>query len=372
MRFTVDFERLPAAVQSWFLALPEGLGARRFFRANEFLNGYVDRLVVSHLDALAGRPVVRNDHLAWMARKLERAGLAELDPWGRVTRRIAPEEDAAAVRATALAEIPELAPSFDLLDAARDGYLDFLLGKRSGADILLTPAVVPVWQKYFDNGNFGYAANNVVAASLCERAAIERSDRRGLRLLEVGGGFGSAADAVVRRLGERIGRYAFTEVFPFFLASAKRSLGRAFPKTAFDFAMLDVNRPFGEQGAPAAGADLVVAVNVLHVSRHVGRTLAEIRGALAPGGTLVMVECVRPAPGVPIYVDYPFQLLDEFFRIEDAGPDRPHGGFLTVNDWRQLLTRAGLEVVAMLPDHDEISKWYSCYLLVGLAATKRE
>jgi hypothetical protein len=73
-------------------------------------------------------------------------------------------------------------------------------------------------------------------------------------------------------------------------------------------------------------------------------------------------------PGVPIYVDYPFQLLDEFFRIEDAGGDRPHGGFLTVQDWNRLLTRAGLSVVAMLPDHDEIAKWYSCYHLVGLAA----
>lgn len=371
MRFTVDFERLPAAVQSWFLALPEGLGARRFFRANEFLNGYVDRLVAGHLDALDGRPVTRPEHLSWMARKLERAGLAELDPWGRIARRIAPEESAEAVKAAALAEIPELAPSVALFDAARDGYVDFLLGKRSGADILLTPAVVPIWQKYFDNANFGYAANNVVAASLCERAAVGRGDRRELRVLEVGGGLGSAAEAVVRRIGARIGRYAFTEAFPFFLASAKRSLGRAFPAIAFDFRTLDVNRPFGEQGAPTSGADLVVAVNVLHVSRHVGRTLAEIRNALAPGGTLVMVECIRPAAGAPIYVDYPFQLLDEFFRVEDAGADRPHGGFLTVNDWRRLLTRAGLEVVAMLPDHDEISKWYSCYLLVGLAAMKR-
>jgi SAM-dependent methyltransferase len=372
VRFTVDFERLPAAVQSWFLALPEGLGARRFFRANEFLNGYVDRLLVAHLDALEGRPVARPDHWNWMLRKLERAGLVELDPWGRLARRIAPEEDAAAVRTAALAESEDLEPSLALFDAARDGYVDFLLGKRSGADILLTPLTVPLWQKYFDNRNFGYAANNTVAASLCERFAKERSDARPLRVLELGGGLGSAAEAVAGRLGARIGRYAFTEAFPFFLASAKRSLARAFPQVAFDFAALDVNRPFGEQGAPAAGADLVVAVNVLHVSRHVGRTLAEIERALAPGGTLVMVECVRPGPGVPIYVDYPFQLLDEFFRIEDAGPARPHGGFLTVKDWRGLLERARLEVVAMLPDHDEIANWYDCYHLVGLAAAKRE
>lgn len=372
MRFTVDFERLPAAVQSWFLALPEGLGARRFFRANEFLNAYVDRALVQHLDALEGRPVARPEHLHWMARKLERAGLVELDPWGRVARRIDPEVDAAAVRSMALAESPDLEPSLALIDAAREGYVDFLLGKRSGADILLTPLTVSLWQKYFDNRNFGYAANNTVAATLCQRFAQERSDARPLRILEVGGGLGSAAEAVVGRIGAHVGRYAFTEVFPFFLAGAKRSLTRAFPNVPFDFAPLDVNRPFGEQGAPAAGADLIVAVNVLHVGRHVERTLAEIRRALAPGGSFVMVECVRPAPGVPIYVDYPFQLLDEFFRIEDAGPQRPHGGFLTVRNWRGLLESAGLQVVATLPDHDEIAKWYSGYHLVGLAAVARE
>ena len=371
MRFTVDFDRLPEAVKAWFLALPEGLGLPRFFRTNEFLNGYVDRLLVAHLDALEGKTVVRTEHWNWMLRKLERSGLVELDPWGRVARRIAPEEDAETLKKSVLAEIPELAPSIALFDAARDGYVDFLLGTRSGADILLTPAVVPLWQKYFDNANYGYAANNVVAASLCERALKDRKEdrgRAGARVLELGGGLGSAAEAVITRNAAQIGHYTFSEIFPYFLGSAKKKLGRLFPAVPFDFVPLDVNRPFAEQGTRAAGADLIVAVNVLHVSRDVGRTLNEIRGALAPGGTLVMVECVRPAPGVPIYVDYPFQLLDEFWKIEDAGADRPFGGFLTITDWKRLLMRAGLETVAMLPDHDEISKWYSCYHLVGLAA----
>jgi len=372
VRFTIDFERLPEAVRGWFLGLPEGLGVRRFFQANEYLNAYVDRLAAGHLDALDGATPAHPEHATWIVRKLERAGLLETDPWGRVVRRRAPDESAAEVAATALAEIPELAPSFALIDAARAGYDDFLRGKKSGAEILLTPGTLPVWQGYFDGANFGYAANNAVAASLVARAIQERAPTRPVRILELGGGFGSAAESVVSRIAPRIGRYVFTEVFPYFLGSAKRRLTRAFPATAFDFVPLDVNRPFAEQEAAPAGADVVVAVNVLHVSRHLGRTLAEVRALLAPGGTLVMVEAVRPAPGVPIYVDYPFQLLDEFFRIEDAGPERPHGGFLTVRDWRRLLKRAGLSVVAELPDHDEIEKWYSCYHLVGIAATAAE
>ena len=367
MRFTVDFEQLPPAVREWFLALPEELGATRFFRANELLNAYVDRLLCDHLDALAGAApgsLARPELFAWMARKLERAGFVELDPWGRVARRRAPEEDAAAVAAAALAESPDLAPSFALFDAARAGFVDVVTGKRSGADVLLTPAALPLWQAYFDNANFGYAANNRVAARLCADAA---AGRRGLRVVELGGGLGSAAQAVLARLAPQVGRYVFTDHSPIFLGLAKRKLSRALPDVPFEFRPLDVNRPFAEQEV-APGADLVLAVNVLHVARDVGRTLEEVRRLLAPGGTFVLVECVRPAPGVPIYVDYPFQLLDEFARIDDAGPLRPHGGFLALRDWRGLLERAGLELRALLPDHETIERWYSCYHLVGLAA----
>jgi SAM-dependent methyltransferase len=367
VHFTVDFEQLPPAIREWFLALPEELGATRLFRANELLNAYVDRLLCEHLDALGVAPaaVARPELVTWLLRKVERAGFVELDPWGRVARRRAPEESAAAVAAIALAESPDLAPSLALFDAARAGFVDVVTGKKSGADVLLTPAAVPLWKAYFDNANFGYAANNRVAARLCADAVAAR---RGLRVVELGGGLGSAAEALLARLAPQIGRYVFTELSPFFLSGAKRKLAAAFPTVPFEFRPLDVNRPFDEQGATAASADVVLAVNVLHVARDVGRTLAEARRLLAPGGTLVMVECVRPAPGVPIYVDYPFQLLDEFWRIDDAGPLRPHGGFLTLRDWRGLLERAGLELRALLPDHETIEKWYSGYHLVGLAA----
>jgi SAM-dependent methyltransferase len=367
VRFTIDFERAPDEARRFFLGLPEGLGEPGFFRANEYLNAYVDRLAHAHVAALrAESPPARAAHWAWMLRKLERAGLAELDPWGRLAGLRQPEEPAAELKKLALADVAGLAPSFELLDAAAAGYVEFLRGARDGASILLAPSALPVWQRYFDNADVVYAANNRVAAHLVEAELACRA--RPVVLLELGGGLGSASEAVLARAAGRIERYRFTEPFPWFLAGARRRLARAFPGSVIEFSPLDVNDPFAAHEAGEGSADLVLAVNVLHVARHLGRALGQLRSLLRPGGALVLVECVRPAPGVPIYVDYPFQLLDEFFRVEDLGPARPHGGFLTARHWRGLLSAAGFSVERELPDHDEANRHYLGLHLAGFLA----
>jgi SAM-dependent methyltransferase len=368
VRFTIDFEQVPEEGRRWFESLPEGLGSQRFFRANEYLNGYVDRLARDHVAALRSEPVAREAQWRWMLRKIERAGLAELDPWGRLATLRDPAETAEAVKQSALAELPDLAPSFALFDAARDGYPEFLRGARDGASILLAPSTLPIWQRYFDNVDEVYSANNRLAAHLVERALRSRG---ACELLEIGGGLGSAAQAVLARSRDRIARYRFTEPFPPFLVGARRRLAQEFAGVALEYGALDVNEPFSRQRVAERSVDVVLAVNVLHVARHVGRSLEAIRAALRPGGALVLVECVRCVPGAPIYVDYPFQLLDEFFRVEDPGPDRPHGGFLMARHWRGHLARAGFELEVELPDHDKAARWYEGTHLAGFLASAR-
>ena len=370
VRFTVDFGAMSDEARRFVTSLPEALGSERFFRASEYLNAYVDRLVHGQVAALRAEPVARADVWRWMLRKLERAGLASLDPWGRLTELRDPDEPAAEVKRLALAEMPELAPSFALLDEAAAGYAEFLRGARDGASILLTPGALPVWQRYFDNVDIVYAANNRVAANLVEGLARPKGGERRapLELLELGGGFGSAAEVVLSRAGASLKRYRFTEPFPWFLANARRRLQRAEPQAPVEYSSLDVNQPFAGQGVADGSVDVVLAVNVLHVARHLGRTLEQIRRVLRPGGALALVECVRPAPDVPIYVDYPFQLLDEFQRVEDLGPARPHGGFLSPSCWRRVLHDAGFTIERELPDHEQVKRWYEGLYLAGFTA----
>ncbi|PYN17589.1 MAG: hypothetical protein DME05_04045 [Candidatus Rokuibacteriota bacterium] len=95
---------------------------------------------------------------------------------------------------------------------------------------------------------------------------------------------------------------------------------------------------------------LVYAVNTVHVARDLGFTLREIFQALAPGGRLVISECIRTTSAHVIYVEFIFNLM-ETFRSPVLNPSyRPNGGFLTPEQWQGALQAAGFVDVRMYPD----------------------
>src|SRR5262249_20251693 len=169
------------------------------------------------------------------------------------------------------------------------------------------------WIDYFSNDNPLYAVSNRVGALAAERAL----PLQGGAGLEIGGGLGSATAALLERL-EAAGRmdalrsYRVTEIAPSFLRRGQRSLAARCPRAPLQYGRLDMDRPFAEAGVEPGSVALVYGVNTLHVARDLEFTFAEIRRALAPGGTLVLSECVRPFASRPIYVEFIFNLLESF------------------------------------------------------------
>ncbi len=88
---------------------------------------------------------------------------------------------------------------------------------------------------------------------------------------------------------------------------------------------------------PPEAADVVYAVNTVHIARDLQATLARIRGALRPGGRAVFSECVRPFPEQPIYVEFVFNFLENFTGVVTDARTRPNHGFLTPANWRDAL-----------------------------------
>ncbi len=244
----------------------------------------------------------------------------------------------------------------------------FLSGEKTGEEILFRPDRLPLWFRYFSNRNLLYSVNNHLGALALSRLL----PASGGRVLEIGGGAGSAAEAALALLGPRVSRYLFTEVVPTFFRRGERAArAAAAPGVAVDAAKLDMTKPWEAQGAASGSFDAVYSVNCFHVAPDLAAVLGEARAALAPGGWLVVSECVRPLGNLqPIYVELVFDILESFTRVKLDPVARPTHGFLTPAAWRVSLARAGFTDVRFLPDAEEIAKEYPSFFVSAVAARK--
>ena len=194
-------------------------------------------------------------------------------------------------------------------------------------------------------------------------------------VVELGGGSGSAALALGERLARdgalpRIGRYVFTEIVPTFLRRAERSIRARFPELPIEFGKLDMNADFAAQGVAPETADVVYAVNTVHIAKDLAATLARIRETLKPGGVAVFSECVRPFAGQPIYVEFVFNFLENFTGVATDAATRPNHGFLTPENWRRAFEAARFEHPEILPDVEELAKHYDAFFVAAVSARR--
>src|SRR3989475_427493 len=293
---------LPAELQS--------LISDTVVRSHKLYEEFVDRLVLrvareTGLEAATREPASAAEVVVCLGLEPRRA-LVPID-WilRRLTARRTVEEvgagrrfrsrgvralpDAAPVREEQRRHDSSWLPSYTLAETVAQDYPAFLRGEIAGEEVLFAPRRLRLWVDYFSNANGQYAVSNHVGAIGVARWL----PRAGGVILEVGGGLGSGAVAVLERL-EAAGRigdvrgYRFTELVPAFLRRGQQALEGRFRRPAWlRCDALDMNRPFGEQGVRPGDLAVVYAVNALHVAHDLAFTLGEVHRALAPGGELV-------------------------------------------------------------------------------------
>ena len=286
---------------------------------------------------------------------------------GKALPLLDPEE----LRAAQQAHDPRCLPAYDISALAAAHYPDVLRGRINGEQALFGEAGIIPWVKYFSNDNPLYAISNKVGAIAAAQATAADTEA----ILEIGGGLGSGAIALLdhfENIGRtaQIGSYTLTEISPLFLKRAQRNLAARNPRCALRFAALDIDRPFAAAGIAPGSVSLVYGVNVLHVARDLGKTLAELRGSLRDRGLLVMTECIRPFAHVPLHLELIFNLLGSF-RDAVLVPDwRPNGGFLTPEQWTAALEANGFQDVRVYPDIAAIRDAYPSFVIGAILARR--
>ncbi len=278
-----------------------------------------------------------------------------------------PEEIAAEQQA----HDPSALPSYRIAEVAASLWPAVMRGEIRGDDSLFSPEHAALWPAYFSNDNPLYAINNLVGA----RAARRRLPPGRLRILEVGGGLASGALALLDEIEatgrlDDVTRYHFTELATPFLRRGQRALHARRAGLPLIFGRVDVDAPLSAQGIEPGSVDLLWAVNTVHVAKDLAATLSGLRDALRPGGLLLLGECLRPHPAVPVYPEFVFLLLDAFRGPGLDPAQRREPGFLTPEEWERSLSAAGFTGIECYPDVARIREIYPAFFVGAVGAIR--
>ncbi len=242
-------------------------------------------------------------------------------------------------------------PSLDLIRYVASRWLDIIRGRANPLHVLFGETGFPLWERYFRNSHDLYAAHNQWAAEFIVDEMKE--GQKGLSLLELGVGFGSATGALLSecRLSAReIGLYVLTDVSPSLANKLRKSFASSYAHTTFRSQKLDMNR-FDERWRGAF--DYIFAVNVIHCADHVVETLKTLRGYLKPGGMVVFSECMRKDDQTLLHQEFIFSLLPAFAPIPRKPDAPPCYGFRSPSDWRGFMDEAGYETYKVMVNDAE-------------------
>lgn len=343
--------------------VPETVFSEEFTRACEVLDAFVGDCLcfLVHELSLGGFAGTAEDFARlrrhsphglalsrWLFDCLRLYGLAEEQDGIVHVPATVPSVDLEAAFAAAVAASPQAEPAMAVQKLATQALPEVLAGKTTGEEALFSLSQLDLWFSYFSNRNIHYAPTNTLAALALARAVGPQA-----RLLELGGGGGSAAEAALKALVDvekPPALYVFTEVHPAFLRRGSRLVRQLLPEGCqLEARPYDIELAPGEQGLSGVLFDAVFAVNVLHLASDVVLALQRLRTLLAPGGALVLGELMRPSFQAPVHLELPFLLLKSYQQAKNQDGIRSRPGFLCQEGWQNALRAAGFTDVTVLP-----------------------
>ncbi|MGW1177324.1 amino acid adenylation domain-containing protein [Kitasatospora sp. NPDC002543] len=311
------------------------------------------------------RPLYRGLVAQWLAVLAAEGLLSATGEPGRYRAERPFDPDALDARIAAeLAAFTVSGPDRVLLDyftECVDQQLPMLRGTVRPLQLLLPDGDWRVTEALYAANPAARLQNRIAAATV--RSFVERFPAdRPVRILELGAGTGSTCDRILPELPADRVRYHFTDLSTAFTTEARRRYESVYPFVSYG--LFDIDQEPAAQGLAPGSADVVVAANVLHDAKDLGRALATVRSLLAPGGLLVLIEGTVNSPLNMIS----FAFLEGFGNYQD----QREATLLAVREWQEQLTAAGFTRFASVPDTGPAVRALVQHVLVAGAPAGRE
>ncbi|KAK4173467.1 putative polyketide synthase [Triangularia setosa] len=188
------------------------------------------------------------------------------------------------------------------------------------------------------------------------------------KMIEVGAGTGGATSHILQGLGTskegtgpNVGSYDFTDVSCGFFEAAKEKFRDW--NSVVKYKKLDIEQDPVKQGFEEGTYDVVIACQVLHATKSMNHTMANVRRLLKPGGKLFLMETTQD----PVDLQFVFGFLPGWWLSEEE--ERKYSPSLTIPMWDRVLNRTGFSGIdAEIRDCDD-EDLYAFSVIMSTAAT---
>ncbi|WP_186062579.1 SDR family NAD(P)-dependent oxidoreductase [Burkholderia gladioli] len=342
--------RLAATVAALEARVPDAAAIRDIDAADIALNAFVVARLREAMQALGLARALPGAASADAARRA--LGVVERHaPLFEEILRILADDHAQPSRAAPgaaglLADFPDLAAHVALAEACLDALPRVLRGELPATEVMFPGGSMALVEGIYKRNVFADYLNDLVADVVERRIADALADPERVapvRILEVGAGTGGTSDGLFRRLGrfqDRI-EYVYTDVSKHFLLHAREQYSGVAPYLTLQ--LFDAEQAPDAQGIDPGSVDIVVAANVLHATRDIAATLANVKRCLARHGLLVMNEIAGKRP----FTTLSFGLLDGWWAAVDREVRLEGSPGLTAAQWTRVLAEVGFSRSAL-------------------------
>ena len=185
------------------------------------------------------------------------------------------------------------------------------------------------------------------------------------KILEIGGGTGGFTEPILRAMSDesganpRFAQYDFTDISSGFFETTREKF--ATWEHLMTFNKLDVESDADKQGFELGSYDLIIACQVLHATKDMDHTMANVHKLLKPGGKLIMVETTQDAMDAQLA----FGTLPGWWLSKE--PERKYSPNMPLDLWTGILGRTGFSSVDIAIRDCEDDRNYAMSVIMSTA-----
>ena len=236
-----------------------------------------------------------------------------------------------------------------LVETSAPNAIAVVSGRKKAVEVLFPGGSAALVEDVYADDAVSVFFNRLSTHAMVECTSQRQQGTASISVLEVGAGTGGTSAPILKALTPMADRvsYDYTDLSQALLHGAESKFERY--RGFVRFRSLDVEQDPRQQGFDLGAYDIVLAANVLHATRDIGRTLRNVRALLKPGGTLILNEVTR----IFDFTTLTFGLMPGWWLFEDPPMRLPASPLLSSQGWQTAMKASGFSDFHCFSPFDE-------------------